>query len=48
MRKPEREIAAQMTADAADAVELILDEGVGKAMARFNRRVESEPDESAE
>ena len=48
MRKPEREIAAQMTADAADAVELILSEGVGKAMARFNRRVESEPDESAE
>ena len=48
MRKPEREIAAQMTADAADAVELILSEGVGKAMSRFNRRVESEPDESAE
>lgn len=48
MRKPEREIAVQMTADAADAVELILSEGVGKAMSRFNRRVESEPDESAE
>jgi peptidyl-tRNA hydrolase, PTH1 family len=48
MRKPEREIAAQTAADAADAVELILSEGVGKAMARFNRRVESEPDESAE
>ncbi len=47
MRKPEREIAAQMTADAADAVELILSEGVGKAMARFNRRIESE-EESAE
>jgi peptidyl-tRNA hydrolase, PTH1 family len=47
MRKPEREIAAQMAADAADAVELILSEGVGKAMARFNRRVESE-EESAE
>ncbi len=44
MRKPEREIAAQMTADAADAVELILSEGVGKAMSRFNRRVESEED----
>ena len=47
MRKPEREIAAQMTADAADAVELILSEGVGKAMSRFNRRVESE-EENAE
>jgi peptidyl-tRNA hydrolase, PTH1 family len=48
MRKPEREIAGQMTADAAEAAELIVSEGVGKAMARFNRRVESEPDESAE
>jgi peptidyl-tRNA hydrolase, PTH1 family len=48
MRKPEREIAGQMTADAAEAAELIVREGVGKAMARFNRRVESEPDESAE
>jgi PTH1 family peptidyl-tRNA hydrolase len=48
MRKPEREIAAQMAADAADAVASILSEGVGKAMAQFNRRVESEPDESAE
>jgi PTH1 family peptidyl-tRNA hydrolase len=47
MRKPEREIAAQMVSDASDAVELILSEGVGKAMARFNRRVESE-DEGTE
>jgi peptidyl-tRNA hydrolase, PTH1 family len=44
MRKPEREIATQMSGDAADAVELILSEGVGKAMARFNRRVEAEED----
>jgi peptidyl-tRNA hydrolase, PTH1 family len=44
MRKPEREIAAQMTEDASDAVELILSEGVGKAMSRFNRRVEAEED----
>jgi peptidyl-tRNA hydrolase, PTH1 family len=48
MRKPEREIAVQMTVDAAEAVELILSEGVGKAMSRINRRVESEQDESAE
>jgi peptidyl-tRNA hydrolase, PTH1 family len=40
MRKPEREIAAQMVADAAEAVELIVAEGAGKAMAKFNRRVE--------
>ncbi len=30
MRKPEREIAAQMVADAAEAVELIVAEGVGQ------------------
>jgi len=41
MRKPEREVAAQMATEAAEAVELILSEGVGKAMTRFNRRVES-------
>jgi PTH1 family peptidyl-tRNA hydrolase len=47
MRKPEREIAAQMVADAAEAVELILTRGPNDAMARFNRRVgpaESEED----
>jgi len=38
MRKPEREIAAQMVADAAEAVELILTKGPNDAMARFNRR----------
>ena len=38
----EREIAAQMVAEAAEAVELILNEGVGKAMTRFNRRVEAD------
>jgi PTH1 family peptidyl-tRNA hydrolase len=42
MRKPEREITAQMAADAAEAVELIVAEGAGKAMAKFNRRVEAE------
>jgi PTH1 family peptidyl-tRNA hydrolase len=40
MRKPEREIAAEMAVDAAEAVELIVAEGAGKAMAKFNRRVE--------
>jgi PTH1 family peptidyl-tRNA hydrolase len=47
MRKPEREIAAQMVAESAEAVESILTEGIGKAMSRFNRRVESE-EETAE
>ena len=46
MRKPEREIAAQMAADAAEAVESIVAEGVGKAMARHNRRVEAETEDS--
>jgi len=40
MNRGNREIAAQMTRDAVEATELILTEGVGKAMARFNRRVE--------
>jgi PTH1 family peptidyl-tRNA hydrolase len=46
MRKPEREIAAQMVADAAEAVELIVAEGPGKAMAKFNRRVEADEEDS--
>ena len=33
--RAEREIAAQMVVDAAEAVELILTEGVDKAMSRF-------------
>jgi peptidyl-tRNA hydrolase len=46
MRKPEREIAAQMAADAAEAVELIVAEGADKAMAKYNRRVESDEEDS--
>jgi peptidyl-tRNA hydrolase, PTH1 family len=46
MRKPEREIAEQMAVDAAEAVELIVAEGVGKAMAKFNRRVETGEEDS--
>src|ERR1700689_1122356 len=46
MRKPEREFAAQMAADAAEAVELIVAEGTGKAMAKFNRRVETDEEDS--
>lgn len=43
MNREHREIAQQMAADAAEAVEIILGEGAGKAMAKFNRRVEAEP-----
>jgi peptidyl-tRNA hydrolase, PTH1 family len=39
MKKAERETAQQMAAEAADAVELILTEGVSAAMTRYNRRV---------
>lgn len=39
MGRAEREIATQMATDATEAVDLILTEGVGKAMTRFNRRV---------
>ncbi len=47
MRKAELEIAAPMLAEAGDAVELILAQGVEAAMNRFNRRVSAEPDETA-
>jgi PTH1 family peptidyl-tRNA hydrolase len=39
MRKAELEVAAEMIATAADAVELILNEGIAVAMNKFNRRV---------
>jgi peptidyl-tRNA hydrolase, PTH1 family len=39
MRKPERGIATQMAGEAAEAVEMILSDGVGQAMTRFNKRV---------
>jgi len=44
MRKAELEVAAEMTAQAVEAVELILTQGIGRAMGHFNRRV-SPPDE---
>jgi len=39
MSKADLEIAAEMTEQAADAVELILTQGTAHAMNRFNRRV---------
>ena len=39
MGKAERETAQQAAGEAADAVELMLTEGVGPAMTRYNRRV---------
>jgi len=39
MSKANLEMAAEMTEQAADAVELILTQGTAQAMNRFNRRV---------
>jgi peptidyl-tRNA hydrolase, PTH1 family len=45
MSREKREVAAQMAVDATEAVELILSEGAGKAMLKFNRRVGSPEEE---
>jgi len=41
MRKADLEMAAEMVEQAAEAVELILTQGIAPAMNRFNRRVSS-------
>jgi peptidyl-tRNA hydrolase, PTH1 family len=46
IRKPDREAALQMVSDAAKAVELIVSDGVQKAMGQFNRRADSEDEVS--
>ena len=46
MGRAERETADQMSADAAEAVELILSDGVSKAMSKFNRRVPPSEEDS--
>jgi len=49
MDRAERERASQMTAEAAEAVEMVLADGVEKAMQRFNRRkAADQADEDAE
>jgi len=47
MKKPELEVAAEMIADAGDAVELMLTRGIEAAMAKYNRR-ERQQDQDAE
>jgi PTH1 family peptidyl-tRNA hydrolase len=39
LSRADREIAGQMVTETVDAVELIITEGVNKAMSKFNRRV---------
>jgi peptidyl-tRNA hydrolase, PTH1 family len=48
MNRSERETAEQTIADAVEAVEMILADGPGKAMARFNRRVSPADAEGSE
>jgi PTH1 family peptidyl-tRNA hydrolase len=47
MKKAELEVAAEMIAEAADAVEVLLGQGIAVAMNKFNRRV-TPPEESQE
>jgi len=47
MKKAELEVAAEMVADAGDAVELLLAQGIQAAMNKYNRR-ELQQDEAAE
>jgi len=46
MGREERQIAQEMVVEAVTAVELILTEGVSKAMARFNRKASPEEDDT--
>jgi hypothetical protein len=39
MKKAELEVAAEMVAGGADAVELLLTQGIAAAMNKYNRRV---------
>ena len=47
MKKSELEVAAEMIADAGDAVELMLTKGIEAAMAKYNRRERQQDDEAA-
>src|ERR1700730_10140341 len=47
MRKAELEVAAEMIAEAADAVEMIVAQGIDTAMNKYNRRKEP-PEEETE
>ena len=45
MRKAELEAASEMVAEAGDAVEMILTQGIDAAMNKYNRRKPAEPEE---
>ena len=48
MKKSELEVAAEMIADAGDAVELMLQQGIQAAMNKYNRRELQKDDAAAE
>jgi len=47
MKKAELEVAAEMIADAVDAVELLLTKGIEAAMTKYNRRERPESEDAA-
>jgi len=48
MKKAELEIAAEMIAEAGDAVEMILNQGIDAAMTKYNRRKPADPEKPEE
>src|SRR6202795_4231632 len=48
MKKAERAIAAEMIGQAGDAVEMILTQGIDAAMTKYNRRKQTDPEDSEE
>jgi PTH1 family peptidyl-tRNA hydrolase len=47
MKNAELEVAAEMIADAGDAVELLLTRGIEAAMTKYNRREHKESEDAA-
>jgi len=47
MKKPELELAAEMIANAGDAVELLLTKGIEAAMSKYNRRERQQDGDAA-
>jgi PTH1 family peptidyl-tRNA hydrolase len=47
MKKAELQIAAEMIADAGDAVELLLTKGIEAAMTKYNRRERQQGENAA-
>jgi len=48
MKKAELEVAAEMIGEAGDAVEMILTQGIDAAMTKYNRRKQTDPEDSEE